>query len=51
MRANTKPPVIRAMGDSAILLEWGHDIDRTINDQVLAAARHLAVKASQALLI
>jgi len=42
MLASTKPPVIRAMGDSAILLEWGHDIDRTINDQVMAAYRHLA---------
>ena len=41
MPASNKPPVIRAMGDSAILLEWGHDIDRTINDQVLAATRQL----------
>ena len=41
MLASTKPPVIRAMGDSAILLEWGHHIDRAINDQVLAAARQL----------
>lgn len=41
MPASNKPPVIRAMGDSAILLEWGHDIDRTVNDQVLAATRQL----------
>lgn len=41
MLASAKLPVIRAMGDSAILLEWGHDIDRTINDQVLTATRQL----------
>lgn len=41
MQASAMPPVIRAMGDSAILLEWGHDIDRAISDQVLAAARRL----------
>jgi inhibitor of KinA len=45
MPANAKPPAIRVMGDSAVLLEWGHDIDRAINDQVLAATRHLGAES------
>ena len=45
MLASTKAPTIRAMGDSAVLLEWGHDIDRAINDQVLAATRHLGAES------